>query len=474
VSDVDIIVVGGGPAGVEAALEASARGLSVILMDEGRAAGGQVYRAPPRAFSGDLLRRADPIGVALRERLGQSAVTTFFDHTVWSVSPRYRVDALGPEGMISRTARAVIAASGAVERVVPFPGWTRPEVIGLAGATIMLKSEGILPGHTTLVAGQGPLLLAVANAILEAGGRVAGIVDLASRAEWMADWPALASRPDLALRGIAWHAKLRGAGVPMLYRHAVRLVEGVGDGEVRVAVGSVAANGAPVGDIDRIFRVDAVAVGNGLTASTDITRLLRAGHHFDALRGGWVPTLDGQYRSSVPGLYVAGDGAGLAGAAAAACDGRLAGLVAARDLGALSEVDFVKAAVPFRRHARRARRFGSAMARLMALRPGQIQAIPAETVLCRCEHVTRAEIVAAAAEGARTLNQMKAWTRCGMGPCQGRICGDVVGATLAAEGCSREQAGYFTGRTPFRPLPLDRIAGNVAYADLELPPPAPL
>jgi thioredoxin reductase len=474
VSDADLIVVGGGPAGVEAAIEAARHGLAVTLMDEAAAAGGQVYRAPPRAFAGDLVRKADPIGVALRDRLRDSAVTTLFDHTVWSVSPGFRVDALAPEGPVSRRARAVIAAAGAQERVVPFPGWTRPEVVGLAGATIMLKSQGILPGQTSLVAGQGPLLLAVAIGILKAGGRVAAIIDLASRAEWLADWPALASSPDLALRGLAWQAKLRRASVPILYRHAIRRVEEGGDGAVQVTVGPVAANGAPLGEGDRLFQVCAVAVGNGLTASTDITRLLRAAHHFDTLRGGWVPTLDADHRSSVPGLYVAGDGAGLAGAAAAACDGRLAGLVVARDLGAITPAQYETAAGPLRAKAARARRFGTAMAKLMALRTAQVQAIAPETVLCRCEDVTRADITAAAIEGARSLNQLKAWTRCGMGPCQGRICGDIVGAALAAEGCSREQAGYFTGRTPFRPLPLDQIAGNVAYADLKLPPPAPL
>ena len=114
------------------------------------------------------------------------------------------------------------------------------------------------------------------------------------------------------------------------------------------------------------------------------------------------------------------------------------------------------------------------MAKLMALRPAQVAAIPAETVICRCEDVTRAEIDAAVAEGARTVNQLKAWTRCGMGPCQGRVCGDVVGALLAGAGGRREAAGLLTGRTPFRPLPLSQLAGEIDYATLNLPPPAPL
>jgi thioredoxin reductase len=450
-------------------MAAAAQGLSVRLLDEAPQAGGQVYRAPPQSFGA----KADPEGIRLRERLRSSPVTTCFDHTVWSVSPGFRVDALRPDGAVSFTARAVIVAAGAQERVVPFPGWTLPGVIGLAGATIMLKSQGLLPGRLTLVAGQGPLLLAVAVGILKAGGRLAAVIDLASRAEWCADWSAIASRPALAARGIAWQLKLRRAGVPILYRHAIRTVTQTRSG-LAVATGPVDAEGAPLAGAGHEFLVDVVTVGNGLTASTDVTRLLRAEHEFKAARGGWVPKLDADFRTSLPGLYVAGDGAGIAGAAAAARDGWLAGLSAARDLGALSAAAYEQRLAPLRRAASKARRFGAAMAKLMALRPAQVAAIAAETIVCRCEDVTRGELDAAVREGAREVNQVKAWTRCGMGPCQGRICGDIVGALVAGRGDGRDDVGFFTGRTPFRPLPLSQLAPLTDYADLRLPPPAPL
>jgi NADPH-dependent 2,4-dienoyl-CoA reductase/sulfur reductase-like enzyme len=469
----DLIVVGAGPAGVEAALAASEHGLSVRLVDEAAQAGGQVYRAPPRAFGMSFQQKADPLGVSLRDRLRAGNVTTHFDHIVWSVSPGYRIDALGPDGAVSWSARGIIAATGAQERVVPFPGWTLPGVTGLAGATIMLKSQGMLPGQLTLAAGQGPLLLEVAIGILKSGGKLAAVVDLASQAEWLADWPAIASRPDLVLQGLAWQAKLRLAGVPMLYRHAIRRTETQGD-QLVVSIGPVDADGAPSLGMEREFLVDAVTVGNGLTASTDITRLLRAGHRFEGLRGGWVPERDEHFRTTLPGLYVAGDGAGIAGAAAAAVDGRLAALSAARDLGAISDESYQRLVSPMRRKARSVKRFGTAMAKLMTLHPAQVAAIVDETIVCRCEDVTRGEICAAAREGARSVNQVKAWTRCGMGPCQGRICGDIVGEIVTGRGHSREEAGYFTGRTPFRPLPLDELAPPIAYDDLQLPPPAPL
>jgi len=413
----DLLVVGGGPAGVEAACAAARHGLSVTIVDE----------APQTAER--------------RRRLASGAVTACFDHIVWSVSPGFRVDALGPEGAVSWQARAVIAATGAQERIVPFPGWTLPGVTGLAAAPIK-------PGALTLVAGQGPHLFAAAIAILQAGGRVAAVVDLASREEWPADEPTV------------WPAD-----VPVLHRHAIsRVAEAAGD-QLLATLTVVDETGRPVTGQARYLRVDAVMVGNGFTPSTDITRLLRVAHHYDGLRGGWVPTLDGACRTTLPGLYVAGDAAGLGGAAAP--DGELAGLTAALDLGALSAEVHAREAGPTRRCA-------GVMARLMALRPAQVAAIPAETIICRCEGVTRAQIDAAAAEGAKTVNQLKAWTRCGMGSCQGRICGDVAGALLAGDAGRREAAGQFTGRTPFRPLPLSQLAGEVDYAALTLPPPAPL
>jgi hypothetical protein len=229
-----------------------------------------------------------------------------------------RVDALGPAGPVSWQPRRVIVTIGAQERVVPFPGWTLPGVMGPAGATILLKSQAMLPGRRTLVAGQGPLLLAVAAGIFKAGGMVAGVVDFASRREWLARTPALLSRPDLTARGAAWVSSLLGAGVPILSRQALRDVASAQGDALVASVGPVDATGRPLPGRERRFTVDAVAVGHGLTAATDVTRLLRADHAYDAARGGWVPVVDRDFRTSVPKVFAVGGGAGLAGAAAAA------------------------------------------------------------------------------------------------------------------------------------------------------------
>jgi NADPH-dependent 2,4-dienoyl-CoA reductase/sulfur reductase-like enzyme len=480
-STVDLLVLGAGPAGARAALRAQACGLRVLLVDENPDAGGQVWRPLPHGFSrvpGVVPTPEARDGDALRAELRAAGVPCLFGHKAWNIGTSLRTDLVGPGGVRSIQPRALLAATGTTERVVPFPGWTLPGVIGLAAATILLKSQNMLPGRRTLVAGSGPLLLAVAAGILKAGGEVAAVVDLAGRGEWLRALPSLYGRPDLLWQGTKWQLQLRAAGVPLLYRHGIEAVEVADEaaGTFKVRIAAVDANGRRLAGAaaSRVFEADAVAVGHGLVPGTDITRLLRARHRHAAARGGWIAEADAAGRTSVRGLYVAGDGAGISGAAAAGFHGELAALACAQDLGFIDAQACAAASATLQAQWRGPARFGRAMARLMALREGAVADIAPDTVVCRCEDVTRAEIDAAAHEGARDMNQLKAWTRCGMGPCQGRTCGDVAGQLLAAHVGSREAAGCFTARAPLRPVSLAEVAGDYSYADIPIPKAAPL
>lgn len=468
-----VAVIGGGPAGIGAALSAARAGLAVTLFDEQPGAGGQVYRPLPAPFAADSGPDAE-VGRRLRAELAASSVDARFARKVWFVGPAadgYELRAVGPEGAETLTAPRLIAATGTTERIVPFPGWTTPGVMGLAATTIMLKAQHLLPGADVVVAGVGPLLAAVAVGILKQGGRVAAVVDLAGVGEWAAAMPAMAARGDLLARGIGWVAQIKRAGVPMLARHAVVAVDG-GDRVTAVHVAPVDASGRPSGP-SRTIAADSLAVGHGLIPATEIPRILGAAVEYDAARGGWITRADAYGATTVPGLYVAGDGAGIAGAAAALEGGRLAGLAAARDAGVLPADRFAAESAPLLAASRRAARFGGAMARMMAIRPGLVAAIAHDTVVCRCEDVTRGEIDEAIGAGARDVNQLKSWTRCGMGPCQARICGDVVGELIAPAVGGRLAAGISTARPPLRPLPYHALAGTFAYDELNLPAPAP-
>jgi thioredoxin reductase/bacterioferritin-associated ferredoxin len=469
----DLIVIGAGPAGANAAMTAREHGLSVALFDEQAAAGGQVWRAPWPGLS----RQADTVeareGDALRSRLSATSVDFRPGRRVWSVTSDFRVDALGPDGNEAATAPLLIAATGAHERVVPFPGWTLPGVVGLAAATVLLKAHHALPGRRVIVAGCGPLLAAVAAGIVKAGGEVVAIADLAGPGDWLKALPSMASRPRLLAQGFGWALRLAGRRVPIHFRHGVRSA----DGEERlssVRLGPVSADGAPSAGREIVLEADALCVGHGLVPGAEISKLLRAAHVYDALRGGWVPEVDAFGRTSVAGLSAVGDGSGLRGAAPSEIAGRLAGLAAARDAGKLGAAAFERAAAPVLKARAGLTAFADASARMMALRPAQVAAIPPETVVCRCEDVTRAEIDAACEAGAREVNQLKHFTRCGMGPCQGRMCGDVAAELLAARVGGRQAAGYWTGRPPLRPVGIEALIGRFNYEDIPIPTPAPL
>lgn len=473
----DLIVLGAGPAGAEAAMAASGAGLDVVLVDEGHAAGGQVWRAP---FPGLTLPKQDAdatAGAALRARLAASRVEAHFGARAWSANrlPEggFRLDAAAEAGPLSLTAPRLVAATGAVERVIPFPGWTLPGVVGLAAATVMLKAQAVLPGQRVVVAGCGPLLAAVAAKVLASGGQVAAVVDRASRADWLHATRHLATRPRLLARGLGWALRIGGRRVPVLFGHAVLAAEGREVLEA-VQVAPLAADGGVSPVAPRRFLADALCVGDGLVPGAEIPRLLRAPMRFDRDLGGWVPQVDAVGRTGIPGLSAVGDGAGLRGQAPALHAGRLAGLAAALDAGRLDEAGFARASAPEHAALAALAPFAAAVARLMALRPAAIRGIAPTTVVCRCEDVTRGMIDAAFEDGAREVNQLKHFTRCGMGPCQGRSCGDVAAEILAARVGSREAAGCWTGRPPLRPVPLADLLGEFDYADIPIPAPAPL
>jgi NAD(P)H-nitrite reductase large subunit len=262
--------------------------------------------------------------------------------------------------------------------------------------------------------------------------------------------------------------------VPIYFRHGVRAAIGR-DRIESVEIRPLDRSGAPAAGNIISLEVDALAVGHGLVPGAEIPQLLGAQMIFDRLHGGWIPQVDKFGRTSRPGLYAVGDGAGIQGAEPALLAGELAGLAAARDAGRISAATYDYETKKPLRQRRSYAPFADAMAGMMALRPEQAASIPAEAVVCRCEDVTREGIENAAAAGALDVNQMKHFTRCGMGPCQGRMCGDVAAELFAqSRKVQRDTVGYWTGRPPLRPVPLSDLVGSFAYDDIPIPRPAPL
>lgn len=461
----DIAVVGAGPAGGNAALTAAKSGLHVVMLDEQAAAGGQVWRSKSSSIVSAPMTPESLAGNALREALAESAVTHHHDTRVWDIrreGDQWHLQILQNAASSQITARSLILATGAREFVQPVPGWTTPGVIGLAGATALFKQSLTLPGKRTVVSGTGPLVFYVASEIRRLGGTVAAVVTPNTRADWARALPAMALQPKLVARGALWVADLTLARVPILWGHGVSHVTGH-DRATGVATRNLAR-----GTDGPSIEADSVCLGHGLIPNIEAAQMLGVKVRHDPALGGWVPEAEPDGLTAVQGLYLCGDGCGIRGVTAAGLQGTLTGARVARDLGK-------PASAPAVRPWQRAARFGQAMTALSLPRPNLEALSTDDTILCRCESLTRADITAEIDTGAASTNAVKSGRRAGMGPCGGKYCQSVIAALIAAQtGKTAKDISPPTPRPPLRPVPLGQAAGAFDYDDLPIPKPAPL
>lgn len=452
---VDLAIIGAGPAGLAAAIEARASNLSAIVLDENQAPGGQVWRAvEENAARGKDLDADYAAGAELAAGFRRSGVPGEFGTTVWAIEPHADgIRVFHSRGGAARSldAARVLLATGALERPMPIPGWTLPGVMTVGAAQILLKTSGLVPQGRVWLAGQGPLLRLFAVQALAAGGEIAGILDT-SPAPWAAlgpaDLPGLAAGADLAAKGYRWGRLIAGAGVPW---ERVKQIEAVAGPDGRLAgVKFRSGHGAHAEPADLLLLHD------GVVPNTQVTRALGLGHVFDEYARAWRPVVDPLGRSSDPRILVAGDGAGILGAQAALIGGRLAAIAAAADLGRLDAATARIRVTPLLKRRRAHARFRIVLDKLYPARP---PAMADADIVCRCEEVTAGAIREAARLGCLGLNQMKSFTRCGMGPCQGRMCATTAAEILAeARGVGAGAIEPYRGRFPTKPLTLGELA----------------
>ena len=457
----DLVVIGGGPAGMAAAIQARQLGLTVVLIDEQTAPGGQIYRAVDRA---EAQGRAAALGedyrhgLSLTTALRASGATQLFAHQVWQVEPDGRVFVSDGKASKLIEGRRVLVAIGAMERPVAIPGWTLPGVMTVGGAQILNKTAGMLPDAGVWIAGSGPLMLHYAAEVVAAGGRVAGILDTARHA----NLGTLLSHAQGAMRG--WRYLAKGAGYLARLRLAnirrvkgVQAVEAVGDSCIERVRWRVAGRWS-----------EAPATGlllhEGVIPNTHMTTALGCSHEWNAAQHCFRPRTDEFGATDVEAIFVAGDCGGIGGARVAACRGRLAALGVAVSLGRLDASERDRLAKPVLAEYGEHDAIRGLLDALFA--PGAELLAPADDVIvCRCEGISAGRIREAVSLGCQGPNQMKAFTRCGMGPCQGRLCGPTVTGILAdALGVTPTEVGSFRVRPPLKPLSLGELA---SLADME-------
>jgi NADPH-dependent 2,4-dienoyl-CoA reductase/sulfur reductase-like enzyme len=464
----ELAIVGGGPAGLAAATLAAELGLETVLFDEQPVPGGQIYRnveanSLRHDALGGILGADYARGLALVQSFRASGAGYEPLSAVWQVAPDGKVGiSRAGRSYLTRAGR-IILATGAMERPVPVPGWTLPGAMGAGAIQTLMKASGIVPDRPVVIAGSGPLLYLVAFQFAKAGAPLKAVVDtstgsLPSTAR--AALPLLSAFAGDLLKGLSWIARLRAWRIP-IHRGSRLAVEGGS----RVEAVSFDSGGRRV----RI-ETSLVLLHEGVIPNNQITMSLHCKHVWDTAQMAWRPETDAFGATSSPLIAMAGDGAGIGGARAAVHRGRLAALDAAFRLGRITQEERDARARPDR----------EALSREVPLRrfldrvyqPTEaVRRLDDDMIACRCEEVTAGELRGLIDESFTDINQLKSFSRCGMGQCQGRMCASTIGRILS-EGLETDMAsvGHYRLRIPVKPLPLAELA-VLGHADRDSRPP---
>ncbi|MFM0752334.1 FAD/NAD(P)-dependent oxidoreductase [Paraburkholderia strydomiana] len=459
-----IVIVGAGPAGVRAAETLVAAGMRPIVVDENARWGGQIYRQPPEhggfqrskeTLYGFEARKADALHTTMQALLPY--VDYRPDTLAWACESG-RLDTLQAGREISVPFSHLIIASGATDRVLPVPGWTLPGVYTLGAAQVALKSQGCAIGRRVVLTGTGPLLYLVAYQYVKAGAQVMAVLDTSPLSQQISAASRLARLPATFAKGLYY--------VGWLNAHRIRIERGVKLVGIRGTrnVEAIEWRSSENSSVTESIACDAVGISFGLKPETQLADLAGCRFRFDALNRCWLPELDSAGRSSVSGLYLAGDGAGIAGADAAELAGRRAALALLDDLGIQHpRGPGMLDAASIERKLQHIAVFRAGIETAFEPPPKCAAQWPDDMTVCRCEEVDAGTLRRCIRGGeANEINRLKALTRVGMGRCQGRMCGEAALLLLAEEtGRPLDAVGRLRSQPPVKPIPLS----PALYAD---------
>lgn len=430
----DVVVVGAGPAGLAAAGSAGAGGARVAVIDSNVRPGGQYWRH--RDDDDGRAHAGWPDFQRLRAAAEHSGRVSFHHGAaLWQIETvgdeHFRLHTVTEDGEWVVSGRTVVLAPGAYDRQLPFPGWTLPGVYTAGGVQALLKGQGVLAGSRIAVAGTGPFLVAVAAGLAQAGASVVGVFEAGTVPLSFARHPVTLARNTGKLREAAHYTSvLARHRIPYRTGTAVIAAHGT-DGVTGVQVARVDRNWQVVPGTGRRIDCDTLAVGYGFTPQLELAVQLGCATAMDA-DGSLIAVVDDDQRSSVPGVYVAGEATGVGGAQLAVAEGRIAGAAAARAAGGSAMPAGERKRLGRTRSAQRL--FAAALHEGYPVRPGWMTWVEPDTTVCRCEEVSVGAISGAIADlGATDPRAVKLYARPGMGLCQGKVCGYATACLVAGQ-----------------------------------------
>ena len=448
-----LAVIGAGPAGMAAAQTAAGHGVDVVLFDEQTRPGGQVYRnIENTAVDSGLLGKDYAMGAQIVQAFRQASLDYQPDTSVWYLDKSRQLGLL-QQGFSEQVAvKRIIIATGAQERPMPFPGWQLPGIMTAGAGQILLKSAAMVPEDGVVLAGSGPLLLLLTWQYLQAGVKIAALLETTTKSnvgKALRYLPRALAASEYLFKGLQLTRAIRRAGIP--WHKSVSNLRAQGDTELKAIHFSSEGKNHRIG-------TGLLLLHQGVIPDLQIAQAAGCELEWHEARQSWQPKLDQWGESSQSGIFVAGDLGGIVGARAARLTGQLAGLQVAHQLGVLDRSE----------RKRLAGSIQNALNRHLAIRPfldayyriAEPALVPLdETLVCRCEEVTVGQIRDVIALGCSGPNQAKAFTRCGMGPCQGRLCAATVEQIFASVlDKPVSEIGRYNARPPLKPITLGQIA----------------
>lgn len=428
----NVVIIGAGPAGLSASLAAAAAGAPVLLIDSNPRLGGQYWRMSADDFQDQHNQHFDlDTGLLLINAVkARKEIEVWSGAQIWSATNKdgkntLRVIYQGKERIVNT--ENLILCTGAYDRTLPFPGWDIPGVMTPGGVQSLLKGHGVLAGKRVIVAGSGPFLLPVAAGVVKAGGSVVALLEANKSRRWLTSFFVLLENISKIKEAIYYIKTISEAKVRARFGQAVIAAHAASNGELE---------SVDIAKIDRNFRIkkvqnikcDVVAIGWGFTADTSLAGSLGC-NQLVAKDDGVVVWVDSEQQTSIPGVFAAGEITGIGGSDLSMAEGVIAGISAAKFVGC--NVEVLKA---HRKRRAKRQRFANALIRAYPIKPGWKSWLRDETIICRCEEVCLSDLKHSINElGATDSRTAKLLTRCGMGLCQGRICGRFVVDLVANE-----------------------------------------
>ncbi|MBT4369875.1 MAG: FAD-dependent oxidoreductase [Gammaproteobacteria bacterium] len=449
----DLLIIGGGIGGLSAALAASNCGVNTILIDDREKLGGQFCKQP---IIGENATSDDQVilGKKLINKVINNGVKVFTNSSVFAIFENKEILAIKDNELITFRPKKIIFSTGAYEKGYPVKGWTLPGVMTTGAMQGLLKGYNVLAGKKILMCGNGPFILHVAKELKKGGAIIIAISEKSSKPnifDYKIMFQLLLNSFKLFLKGIRYLLFLKLNGIPIYYNHEISSIEQNANGLTATIMNTG-------GNDHKSFEVDCICLGYGFNSSNNMLRYLNCRHDYNSELNCLVTFRYDDLQTTVKDIYAIGDCVKISGAQVAELEGNISGYNVAESLGYEIVSEYLKEKNLCKIKLHKLEKFQNNLWKLYKSNNYNLANLNKEIEICRCEGIKYSALKNALENGFTSMSELKLKTRVGMGPCQGRYCGQIVLDILKHNcGVQIKESDFFTPRIPFIPLNIEHL-----------------